>query len=334
MAFELAITSGNKKMIPAVVDGIDVEWSRQGTPGQMTFTVLKDSMLSFNEGDCATLRVDGYDVFWGYIVKKSRDKEQQIQVTCLDQLFYLAQNQSVCLIEKESVWDVMQRCKKEIGLQLGKPSSRSPYKIPKHRIDSATSYLDILQTALDITLAYSGEMFVIYDDFGRLTLRHIDEMKTNSKGEALLIDQNNAENFDYETSIENSYNEITLWQSDGSTAGEGKIFEAAHEKSSANQKKWGRLNYFEILDKDTSKESAKLKAKQLLELHNQVKRKLSVKGVFSAPFIRGGSSVLVSLTLGDLVVKQWFMVESVKHHFANDHSTMDMDLRSSKGFVL
>lgn len=337
MAFDLIITNGSKKMIPCVLDGVDVEWTRQGSAGQMTFTVLKDAGLSFVEGNAVTLCVDGIPVFYGFVVKKSRGKEHQIEVTCLDQLFYLAQNQTRYVAKNQKASEAIKILAREKDIKLGNIEDTG-YAIPKHRIDSATSYLDVMQTLLDLTLAYSGKMFVLYDDFGKLAVKNIDDMKyITDKKEALLITVDNAENFDYESSIEESYNEVTLWQPENSgdnSTGEGKLFEAAHVVDKANQQKWGMLTYYEELDKDTTKENAKLKAQQLLELHNQVKRKLSIKGVFCDPRIRAGNSVLVDLNLGDVAVRKWFMVESVQHHFKNDHSTMDLDVVSSRGFVL
>lgn len=326
MAIELAIINGNRVMMPKVLDGIDVEWSRQGAAGQMTFTVLKTENLSFVEGNAVTLSVDGVNVFYGFVTKKSRDKEQQIQVTCLDQLFYLAQNQTVFVAKNETASDCIKRLAKERDIAVGNLENTG-YVIPKHRIDSATSYLDIMQTLLDITLAYSGKMFVLYDDFGKLTVKNVESMANK---EIMFVTQNNAENFDYESDIESSYNDVVLVQADKS----GQLSVVAQAKDTKNMALWGNLTHFEILDKDVSKENAELKAKQLLELHNQVKRKLSISGVFSNPAIRGGSTVAIVLNLGDTVVSRNFIVESVKHHFANDHSTMDLEVKSNGGFVL
>lgn len=327
MAIELLIINGDRVMMPKVLDGIDVEWTRQGAAGQMTFTVLKTENISFVEGNAVTLRVDGVNVFYGFVTKKSRDKEQQIQVTCLDQLFYLAQNQTVFVAKNETASDCIKRLASERGIAVGDVENTG-YAIPKHRIDSATSYLDIMQTLLDITLAYSGKMFVIYDDFGKLTVKNVESMTSENM---LYVTENNAENFDYESDIESSYNDVVLVQEDKTS---GQLKPVAEAKDTKNIGLWGNLTHFEILDKDVSKENAELKAKQLLELHNQVKRKLRISGVFSDLSIRGGSTVVVALHLGEMIVQRKFVVESVKHHFANDHSTMDLEVKSSGGFVL
>lgn len=327
MAIDLTIINGNRVMIPKVLDGIDVEWTRQGAAGEMTFTVLKTDDLSFVEGNAVTLRVDGVNVFYGFVVKKSRDKDQQIRVTCLDQLFYLAQNQTVFVAKDAPASACIDRLAKERGIVTGLIENTG-YVIPKHRIDSATSYLDIMQTLLDITLAYSGKMFVLYDDFGKLTVRNVETMTSK---ELLFVTKDNAENFDYESDIESSYNDVVLVQADEST---GQLALVAEAKDVRNMAAWGNLTHFEILDKDVSKENAELKAQQLLELHNQIKRRLTINGVFSNPSIRAGSTVAIVLHLGDTVVSRRFMVESVKHHFANDYSTMDLDVKSSGGFVL
>lgn len=415
MGFQLFIQKrqGERIMMPCVLDGVDLELNRQGAPGKLTFTVIKDGGLSFIEGDCVFLNVAGVDVFRGYVVKKSRNKNHQIEVTCYDQLFYLAQNQTRYVARGVTASKAIKELCAERGVLVGDIVDTG-YTIVKHRIDSATSYLDIIQELLDVTLAYTGKMFVLYDDVGNLTLKNIDDMKYNEDGNILLVSEEGAEDFDYESSIENTYASVLVFQKveanseavqnavpvsvmdtsglihagqsmvvmneDGSVqhsyapglyngsaktdsferdedgcliiskaaqksndgavnavAGEGKkgslLLMAACEYPEGKAQ-WGNLTYHDEVDSNMPPEDIQQRARALLELHAQVKRKLNINGVFCDPRIRPGSSVLVAINLGDIDVKQFFLVESVTHHFKNDHSTMDLTVKSSKGFVL
>lgn len=70
---------------PAVENGITWSTERKGSPSILTFNVLKEATNDFTEGDAVRLKVDGRDVFFGFIFKKSRDKENIITVTAYDQ---------------------------------------------------------------------------------------------------------------------------------------------------------------------------------------------------------------------------------------------------------
>ena len=51
MTYELLIQHGKTLYYPPVVDGVTIEWERQGQPGKLSFSVVKTENLSFEEGD-------------------------------------------------------------------------------------------------------------------------------------------------------------------------------------------------------------------------------------------------------------------------------------------
>ena len=72
MKVDLTITHGNTLYYPIVEEDISLDWDRKNTPGKLRFKVVKDDVLSCQEGDAVKLSVDGTDMFYGYIVTKSR----------------------------------------------------------------------------------------------------------------------------------------------------------------------------------------------------------------------------------------------------------------------
>ena len=74
---------------PIVKEGITWETSRKDAPGKLTFTVIKDEVISFNEGSTVIFKVNGKNIFYGFVFSKSRDKEHHIKVTAFDQIRYL-----------------------------------------------------------------------------------------------------------------------------------------------------------------------------------------------------------------------------------------------------
>lgn len=62
---------------------------KKNTPGKLVFKVLKDDILDFSEGSPVRMKVDGDNVFFGFVFKQQRTKDKIITVTAYDQLRYL-----------------------------------------------------------------------------------------------------------------------------------------------------------------------------------------------------------------------------------------------------
>ena len=85
----IADATGKKAYRPVVEEGITWSTERRGTPGKLTFKMLWDKKLKVSEGCAVCLKVDGKKIFYGFIFKQQRTKEQLISVTAYDQLRYL-----------------------------------------------------------------------------------------------------------------------------------------------------------------------------------------------------------------------------------------------------
>lgn len=81
--------SGTKVYQPVVQEGIEWSTERKNTPGKLVFKVLYDNILDFSEGSPVRMKVDGDNVFFGFVFKQQRSKDKIITVTAYDQLRYL-----------------------------------------------------------------------------------------------------------------------------------------------------------------------------------------------------------------------------------------------------
>lgn len=72
--YELLIQNGGTVYLPAVEDGVTWDTERKGSPGRLSFSVVKDAGLNFQEGNPVSFRQDGKDVFYGFVFTKRRDK--------------------------------------------------------------------------------------------------------------------------------------------------------------------------------------------------------------------------------------------------------------------
>ena len=305
--------------LPCVEGSVKLERTRKGAPAKLTFTVVKDKVLNFQEGNPVSMRFNGEKVFYGFVFTKSRSDSRLIKVTCYDQIRYL-KNKDTISYSGKTYGDLLKMIAADYGLLCGTVENTS-YKIPQ-RIEEAT-LIDILQTASDLTVLNTGKLFVLYDDFGKLTLRNIEGMKLD-----LVIDEDTAQSYDYQSGIDkDTYTKIKLAVDNGET-GEREVHVL---NDTFHQGYWGQLQYYEKQDEGTSTALIKEKAKVLLKYYGKKNRSLKVTGAAGDIRVRGGSAVAVKMGLGDINVSNYMCVESVTHTFEHGLHTMDLTLSGIKG---
>ena len=84
---ELLIQNGNTIYTPLVPEGLTLDLERKQT-GKLTFSVVKDEIINFTEGNSVSLKVDGQPMFYGFVFSKQRDKTNNIKVVAYDQMRY------------------------------------------------------------------------------------------------------------------------------------------------------------------------------------------------------------------------------------------------------
>ena len=336
MAVEVMIQNGNKIYCPVVKSGLEWITERKGTPGKVTFDVIKDVVpasdggkpvsvtvdgtetsaqyeaLNFQEGNPVGLSVGGKKVFHGYVFTKKRNKDGTIKVTAYDQLRYF-KNKDTVVYEGKKGSELIQMLAADYHLQCGEIEDTG--FVIESGVEENTTLFDIVGNALDETLTATKKVFVLYDDCGRLTLKNVQSLKLD-----LLIDEETGENFDYTSTIdEGVYNKIKLTY-DNDKTGKREVYVA---QDGANQNLWGVLQYFEKVQNPIG---AKERADAMLQLYNRKARKLTIQKAFGDPRVRAGTSVVVKLNLGDVIVENFMVVEKAKHTFNGDEHWMDLTL--------
>lgn len=316
MAAELLIQNGKKVFIPVVQE--DIQWTteREGTPGKLTFKVLLDDTLDITEGNAVRLKWNDTNIFYGFIFSKKMDKEKVITVTAYDQLRYL-KNKDTYVYTNKTASEVIQMICKDFNLKTGSIEN-TKYKIASMVEDNQTLF-DIIQNALDETLQNQKNLYVMYDDFGKIALKGLDNMRLN-----LLIDEETGQNFDYTSSIdEQTYNKVKLVY-DNDDTGQRDVYIS---QDSSNINNWGVLQYYDTLSEG---ENGQAKVDALLKLYNAKTRKLTIKSALGDTRVRAGSLVIVIMDLGDVKLKNLMLVEKCIHTFKLDEHTMELKLRGGE----
>ena len=324
MNVELFINHNNTIYQPIVEEGIMWETERKGTPGKLSFTVVKDAIIDFTEGDAVRLRVDGKGVFYGFVFTKKRDKEHRIKVTAYDQMRYL-KNRYSYLLTNFTATQVIKKMASDYRLNLGYIEDTK--YVMSTKTSTNTTFMDMIQLILDETTRNTGEIYAFYDDFGALTLKGISNMVIND----IVVDSSNSTNFDYTSSIdEKTYNSIVVYKIEKGT-GEKKKYNTPRIKyktqSGENINRWGVLEHWEEIKEEESDANAKQKADILLSIYNEKTRHLNINNVLGDLRVRAGSLIPVIMHIGDLQLNNMMLVEKCRHEFYNDQHLMDLTLR-------
>ncbi len=297
---------------PAVEESISWSSERKGSPSKLTFKVIYDSALNIEEGNPVILKVDNKDVFYGYIFKKSRDKEKMITVTAYDQLRYF-KNKDVYVYEGLKASQLLKMICDDFDLSAGEIED-TEYVIPL-KLEQNKTLFDIMQSALDDTMMNTGRVYCLYDDCGKITLKGIASMKI-----PLIIDESTGQNYDYESSIDvQTYNQVKLTFDNEETG----LRDVYMVRNNEHIDEWGVLQYYDTLQEG---ENGQEKVEVLLNYYDRKTRNLSIKEAWGDVRVRAGSAVIVRLNTGDIIINNFMVCESVTHTFCNEEHTMTLKL--------
>ena len=113
---------------------------------------------------------------------------------------------------------------------------------------------------------------------------------------------------------------------------EEKKLEKYQVFDSANITKWGLLQYFEKINKNTATEAErKERAEKMLKYYNQRTKSFKLKGIFGDTRIRGGSSFIVFMDVAEFKLANYMLVDKVTHKFGFKEYFMDLDLEGKIG---
>lgn len=320
---EIQLLIDNKKGsiydISQLVEEVTWKTKRKDSPSSLEITLLEDNQVAISNGDVISFKVDGNKVFYGYVFKNSGDKGPEIKITAYDQIKYLMYNDTYVFVNKKAS-DVVKKIANDVGLRIGTIED-TEYNIPTVQEDDK-KLLDIIYSSLDKTIMANTKTFVLYDDYGYVNLKNINNMKQ----EIVISDDSNLGDYDWENSIEDSYNRIKFVR-DNKDKGGRDVYIAQDSNSIA---KWGRLQLFKKVDDKLNKAQIEEMVNGNLKLKNKETKKLKLKDVLGTETaldikLRGGAGVYVVIKKKNIA--QYYLIEEATHKFSKNEHTMDFDLK-------
>lgn len=257
--------------------------------------------------------------FCGFVSDKKRSGEQIITVTAYNQIFYLSRNRDTYIYSGKTATQVINTICNDYELQIGNICDTGV--IIEARIEEGKTLLDIIETALERTREISGVEYCFYDDCGKLYLKPLSYMKLTT----VFSDENNIEDFSYETSIsQNTYNAIKIFKKERSE----NAHLAYETKNDDNIKKWGRLQYYEKVDKDMNQAQIEALCQGIFNKNGDVTKKLKIVAYTDDFSIRGGSSVFIDMKdFSEIGITDFKVVEKSQHIFNDNEHKVKLDIR-------
>lgn len=303
--------------ISELVQNLSWKTSRMGKAGSLSFTLIRPvqtEKFSYSNGDIVRVRVNDTNVFHGYIFSIDEGRDEAVKITAYDQVRYLM-NTDTYVFKGVTASDVLKRIAKDFNLKLGKVDDTG-YKIPTMSEDGQ-KLLDIICKAITLTYSSTGRDYCLYDDFGSLCLRGVNDMQLNLivGDESLMYDYQISRSIDSDT-----YNQIKLYK-DNKKTGKREVYMA---KDSVNIKRWGVLQLYQSVDEDMNQAQINQMLTNLAKLKNRETKSLKVSALGD---IRIRAGMRVRIVISKYGVDQALLVDECSHDFDGAEHTMTLDLR-------
>ncbi len=319
MTYQLLIAekrTGQVRNCVNIVTSVEYTSNRTGSPGKLSFTLIKSGDISFVEGDVVRFSANGQLIFYGWVFSKSKNRWGEIDVICYDRLRYLKANASYAFYG-QTAGDIIKQIAEDYQLDLGEIEDTG-YQIPS-LVENDQTCLDIIEEAINQTLLNTGTVYVFFDNGQGLSLKAAGNMKSDT----VIGDMSLLTDYTYKTDIDQqTYNSIKLVKENEET-GKADVYMA---EDSDNIARWGFLQLYQVVNGDMNEAQIKAQAETTLKYYNRRMRMVSVTslGVLG---LDAGHMVLMKIKgLGDIDLDQYMLIDKATHTFKNDTHTMDLDL--------
>lgn len=310
--------TGDTWDIATIASTITFKTVRQGSAWSLEVEVYNSTKIEFEHGSPIAFKKDDKELFFGYLTKIKYSKDAKVTLTFHDQKKYLLRNINFVAKDK-NVNQIVSAIAEDFSLKVGELKGSSAVLSPQLKEDKKA--LDIIQEAMDESLVQSGELLVLFDKFGELTLT----TPKNLPIQYIIGNESFLTEFDYESSIEDSANIVRLVQENKKT----KKREVYIYKDSYNIGAWGKLQYMKKVDEKATEGQIKQWGEMLLKLKNRPKETLSLSSDIGSTDFLAGHAVYIDVK--DINKKGWYVIEEATHTFEDNKHSMEIKLFMAEG---
>ena len=303
---ELFVETGGKIMdITELVKELSWTDPLNDGAGYLEFSYTLDESVGLIERG-ARVRLSDNDqtsgIFYGICFKVTANQNKIVTVKAYDRLRYLKAKDTI-VTEGDTLNTLVKKAAAFFEFPLGE-NTKTGYGLPD-AVNTDKTWLDIIYTAISDTLIGTKNYYCLRDEYGELCLRDMADLQLP----IVLGDDSLVYGYDYSASIDDEfYNQIKLVSANEST-GKADVYLVADSNSI---ERYGLLQYYEVLDNNTNKASAKSKADNLLRLYNREVESLTLSCLGNIA-VRAGCSIYGDIA--DIKLERRLIVKKVTHKF-------------------
>jgi len=295
---------------------------------KLTFNLEDDpnKLEPLSEGSIIRLKVDGKNIFYGYLFTMGVDMTGQWKLTAYDQIRYF-QNSDTVFTEKRSASAEFGRLCNNMAIKH-RIETPTAFVVPE-RLHSNKTYFSIVEYLIQKTNIATGKYYFIYDDFGTLVFSELQQYKTN-----LIIGDNSLlTGYQYETSIDKDTANTVKIIRDNEETGKRDVW---IQFDSSTQKKWGKLQILQTADKNANDAQIKQLADNLLRLKNRPTRTMKISAIGTQITINNSQQIIdaksliagagFKLKIDKLNILQDMWIMSATHSYNKDLHTLSLEV--------
>ncbi len=277
--------------------------------GKLEFT-YKNQDMDITNGSVVSFIYDASNIFYGYVFRVNKNKDNDISVTAYDQLRYCKFRDTV-VISGDTVTTLVVKMCSTFKLKKG-TLTETGYKLATDVKDD-TTWLDIIYSGIKETKKNKGKQYVLRDEYGVICIRNTEDLQLN----LILGDKSLVYDFTYDKTIDDkTYNQIKL-RLPGNGESDSKFIT---QKDDDSISRYGVLQYYETLY-NTNSSQAKEEAEELLKLYNREAETLTLSCLGDTR-VRAGTSFYGKIE--DIGYNKRLIVRSVTHNYLPIH-TMEVE---------
>ena len=297
------------------------EWKteRIGKASSFEADMYNDKPLQFPVEGGAIIRAteDKNKIFYGFAFEDGIKKSGDTSIKAYDQLRYL-KNQDTYVMPSSTATAAIKRIAGMLNLSTGILED-TKFVVPGIVEDEKEAF-DVVAKFLDSTLIATNRNFILFDNFGKLDLRSIENLVIPAD-EFYIGDDSLLYDYDYSKSIDKeTYNKIKFVR-DNKEKAKRETFIA---QDSANIKKWGLLQQFRKVDENMTDAQIKELVERSIKAYNKETKtlKLSCLGNWK---VRAGC--MLYLYIEKLGIKDYVMIDECTQRWQEGVHTMDLKVK-------
>lgn len=265
--------------------------------------------LYVSPGNTIIFELDDKVIFNGFVFTESKSYDN-FYILAYDRLRYLLCKDTY-IFRNQTASNIINRILLDKKLPVGNIQNTG-YKIPSLLFNNE-KLLDMIGRSIMETHKNTGISYYLFDELGKISLKQAREIDVSLSFNTNILSFNRGVTID-----NNFYNSVKLNQTN-----KFGVINSIYLKDSESIKKYGSIQYFENVNRDTPKSIAKKQAYDILERHKNPILSLTLTSIGHID-AKPGNIISVKLREGEKFIK--YEILEATHTFNECVHTMDLAL--------